>query len=538
MLKLWWAICVFPLVFAWFPAPARAQESSPPPRPPIIVHADSFSELPSFINHFTSQLPDMWLTPRGTGARHGSLWIRSTPSGLYIFGKVDGEQPVFPRAQNEILAKDHVEVWLAGQPDFDLPAIGWGNQFDDETLPKGEASCAEWAAQHAASSLIEQAAKKCHDWATAQSQYRPYLKRLFLRQWLLAPDLAAEESFATPAYDELQARFSNLGDDVPEFMKPGGEPQMFLFPEQSGYSFGISVPFEAFPPLSTLRPADLYVLVDVFSPATPGQTASVYSTSSSDRDYAKPETFNHLRLDPPFSFHLTPCEAPLVGTDKRGEYHPAWFLPVGNPEQNISDAFILVNDPAGYRYDPAGLSPTIRPTHYFWKDAGPGGWVCGPHLTYRKGDQTASLPSTISTDGFDTKRLADGTLLVKTGPRVWYSEFGSGQCGACPRTDLRIFELGAGARFYQILGLGDVVGGPPTLFSQDFTVSPDWSRITQFDLKAGEDGSPGSWSSTTFCLKLSAEKDAPHAYTYEKCAEKENVQPPDPPILKDLRDVQ
>jgi hypothetical protein len=283
----------------------------------------------------------------------------------------------------------------------------------------------------------------------------------------------------------------------------------------------------------------LRLLVDVFRAVPPGKKVGGYSTSSPARVYGKPETFNTLRLDSPFYFRLTPCDLPLVASDKRGEYHPAWFLPTSRPGQDISDTFIVVNDPAGYRYEPAGLSPTVRRTHYFWKDVGQDEWVCGPHLTYKRRGQSESFPFTISEDGFATKRLADGTLLVKTGPRVWYSEFGSGQCGACPWTDLRVFELGKDMKFYGVLSLGDVVGGPPGLFSQDFTVSSDWSQITEYDFRGSDNGDPPeSWSSTTWCLSENSRKGEAHAYSYEKCGQKEKVQPPDPPVLKELRDLQ
>ena len=72
------------------------------------------------------------------------------------------------------------------------------------------------------------------------------------------------------------------------------------------------------------------------------------------------------------------------------------------------------------------------------------------------------------------------------------------------------------------------------LLSQDFTVSSDWSRIAEYDdNKAG--GTFDAWSSTTWCLKAPPHNDQSGGYVYEKCEEKESVQPPNPPVLQELR---
>jgi len=79
---------------------------------------------------------------------------------------------------------------------------------------------------------------------------------------------------------------------------------------------------------------------------------------------------------------------------------------------------------------------------------------------------------------------------------------------------------------------------PPSVFSQDFTVSADWSKVTEFNLTGNDENLPGSWSSTTWCLRKNTERYKADAYLYEKCGQKENVQPPDPPVLKELRDIE
>ena len=191
-----------------------------------------------------------------------------------------------------------------------------------------------------------------------------------------------------------------------------------------------------------------------------------------------------------------------------------------------SDAFILVNDGVGYQYEPDDLSPVARPVHFFWHGIGTGEWVCGPYLSYRNSERSLGFDINVDQDGFDARRLPGGDLLIKVGPRVYYSEFGSGTCGACPRTELRIVRLGADLRPLQMIRLGGIVDNGSGV-SQDYGLSRDWSQIVQYD-EAGLDdqGNPGPWSSTTWCRGES---------TYGQCDHQDKVDPPDPPVLKDLR---
>lgn len=477
--------------------------------------------------------PDLTLVPHGPGGRRGRVWVRNAGDGLVVAGEVDGGAADFPRNKNLILQKDHVEIWLAAADAVDLPEIGWGNQFGETLLPKGPDSCGNYEGNpRSGAEELKAGEKKCREWATTQQRYRASFQRLFVRQWLLTPDYAIE-SYATPAYQRITAEFARdqkmHPDEVPAMLKPRGELQMWsgVMDDHSGYTFLVHIPFAAFPPMANLKLSDFMILVDVFSPAAEGHKTGPYSTTSPNRVYGKPATFNPARLDPARTFHLTPCDMALKGGDAYQDVQDAWFVPkssqVGEYE---SDAFLVVNGSGGYRYGPEGLSPVVRPLHYFWHNAGPGEWVCGPQLTYKNGERTEVFEYAVAEEGFDTRHTADGDLLVKSGPLVYYSEFGSGQCGACPRVELRVWGITPDVKIFEALALGDLVdnsGGA----SKDFSVSQDWSQITEFDQEnAGEDGEPGSWSSTTWCLK----KDG-----FEECGSKDDVQPPDPPVLKELR---
>lgn len=64
----------------------------------------------------------------------------------------------------------------------------------------------------------------------------------------------------------------------------------------------------------------------------------------------------------------------------------------------------------------------------------------------------------------------------------------------------------------------------------DIAVSRDWSEVVEYKEQKNEstnaDDNP-SWSATTYCLNTAK---------YTKCGEKKDVHPPDPAVLKELRD--
>lgn len=505
---------------------------------PVVVPEFHPSSIGDGIYLYKDMPTDLTLVPKEAGGRNGKLWIRNIGSALLIAGQVDGAAPDFPRNQTQILAKDHIEVWLATVPDVPMPPIGWGNQFGEELLPKGADSCAEWAKQDAASAPAgTQKQQKCRAWAAEQQQYRNAFRKLFVRQWLLTPDYAIEV-YATPAYDLITTKYASdqaaYKDEIPETLKPKGKVQMWYSPLNGGqgYTFQIAIPYSAFPPANTLDLENLWLMVDVFNPAPQGKKMGAYSSSSPLRTFGKPETFNQLQLKPRRSFRVAPCDIGLDGTDKYGAKHPGWFLPQHDQfvlgSEFESETFILVNEANGYAYLPSGVSPMVRTVHHFWHSVGENQWVCGPGLAYQKGLDSRHYEDVVAEEGFDAKTLKNGTLLIKSGPRVYYSEFGSGQCGACPRYDLEIFAIDKTLKLTEALSLGGVVQGDND--AVDISVSRDWSEVVEYKEQRTEstdaNGSP-FWSATTYCLD---------AVKYTKCGEKKDVHPPNPPVLKELRD--
>ena len=497
-------------------------------QPPVIVPEFHSSETGGNIDVFKNVPPDLKLIPKEAGSRRGQLWIRNIGSALLIAGQVDGQTPDFPQNKSQLLAKDHIEVWLATAPDVFMPPIGWGNQFEEQLLPKGPDSCLDWMKERNPDTADLQ---KCRSWAAQQQQYRTAFKKLFMRQWLLTSDYAVE-SYATPAYELIAAKYDAKGLFTAP-LKPKGKIQMWSASASAhGYSFQIQIPYSAFPPANTPDLQNLWLMVDVFNAAPEGKKMGPYSSSSPVRAFGKPETFNQLQLQPRRSFRIAPCNVGLDGTDKYGNRHPGWFVPqhdqVKPGSEYESDSFIIVNEAEGYAYEPEGLSPVVRVTHHFWHAVGKDEWVCGPELVYQKGQSARRYDRQVAEKGFDAKRLQDGILLIKSGPLVYYSEFGSGQCGACPRYGLDMFALDNSLNLTDALSLGGVVQGDND--AADFTLSQDWSQVVHYQEQRPEsenEDAKSTWSAGTYCLKSTK---------YEKCGEKQNVQPPDPPLLKELRD--
>ena len=134
----------------------------------------------------------------------------------------------------------------------------------------------------------------------------------------------------------------------------------------------------------------------------------------------------------------------------------------------------------------------IEPTHTFRRDLGAGDWVSGPQLTYHHGETTRKYEVEVSSEeGFDAKRMADGRIMIKEGPEA-IKPYGR-QIEGCPSMKLEIWALDSNLNLITLLNLGAFLcGGGSMPSSGDFTVSPDWSQVTEY-LQAGPDNatSPG-----------------------------------------------
>ncbi len=413
------------------------------------------------------------LIPQGQGARNGQISITSSASGLLIEGKVDGPATLSP--------KDHVEVWIASEPVAKLPPIGWGNQFGETDL-KSETDCPT---------------DSCKAWFRKQLKYREQFKRLFVRQWQLMPSQTVE-SYAKPAADNIKAKL--LAPAVNDGVRMSSAPN----------TFHITVPYSAFPPWPSLEVKEVWLMVDVFGPAS-------FSTTAPHRKWGDPATFNHLTIDHPLQVQLSPCAYPLPQPDLFGNQQPTFVYPVPAATKVINQVVTVLNYTAGYQDDPTGPSPTEELRTVFSRSTTSGASVCGPNLAFSKGAVNVKTDQVISDQGFDTKVLADGWTLVKTGPRADYSPFGSGECGACARAQLKVYAISPEGKVDNALDIYEMVGNETEAADLDFT--KDWNTANFY--AEGDDG----WTATAYCLK---------AHMYKACGQKKHVTPPNPPVVKEL----
>ena len=461
------------------------------------------------------------------GARGGVVWVAQNETGIIVAGKVSGGEPHFPKSAATLLAGDHVEVWLSlTKPKF--PPIGWGHQFGPQVLAT-EFECGK---EHEDGLKVSDRAA-CMKWFHEQAPWREKLRRLFTYQYVIAPGIASEE-FATPAYHAMMATTSDP-ETMPNLTKaehdmfaaaqPPAAPRSARFaPTADGYGFEVIFPWESLPPAGDLELDTLSMMVDVFRAAPPGRKTGAYSTTSGSRTWGDRSSLVDLTLAQSRQYAISECGHAAATKDiYRDEDYPLYFRPsAGNV---LNDTFFLHNTARGYQYDPAGMSPIVERVEWFGEKISPDEAVCGPQLAYKKGGKVIWSDFVLD-KGFETKRLSDGTLLINDQPRVNWSYFGSGQCGACPRPGITIYRVKPGADVIDTaLAWGDIVGNEVT--DADIHVAPDWSKVTVFE-QVTDYNKPDSepvWRSETFCLQ---------GNTYNSCEKKENVPEPKPRVLKGL----
>jgi hypothetical protein len=507
------------------------------------------NNAPQFKGNPFDQPPTFDLIPKSAISPRGKVWVRSNKAGLVIWGRVEAPDDSirWPQQKADMLAGNHIEIWLATSTSVALPEIGFGNQFGP-VLFKTAADCKR--DDNSSQPDNDPDIAQCRRWFEQQVFYRTQLKRLFVRQWLVG-DTHSFEDFATTAYAPLRASF--FDDSLPEILAPkphdgfrsevrstvqhatkndaSGHPHNDSV--TTGYEFHIFIPYSAFPPAPELSLSDIWLMVDVFNSAEPGHKMGVFSSTSARREWGASATFNHLRLQNPRSVAITPCGYKLQESDVYGAEYGAWYFPAAsddNPRLIDSD-FALINDASGYEYKPGSMSPLVKTFRHFSRKLPDFSTVCGPDLAYVNGRSRGESEFQIDEDHLESRRLADGWLLLRSGPTLTIQNpnFGSGQCGACAVEMMQIYAISPAGQIAKALDLSDRISGsfgdPDDV---DYAFSADWSRITYYtdlpdDPNDQSENAKTHTTSVTYCLK---------DHKYDKCGHSDNAKMPNPPNFK------
>lgn len=490
----------------------------------------------------------------------GQIWVRSADDGLHVWGKVHVREQGFhwPRQQSEMLSSDHVEIWLATAPNIDLPSIGFGAAGRLASMQSAENCKQAYTFGSAATDTGQanpqaDAVEHCERWFSEQAEYRAQLKHLFVRQWLVAgaggypfggpEEPHVSEAFASTAWNWMKANV--FPEARPNALKPQSagmvravmeverEPNPKGLGRMTGYRFHVFIPFAEFPPSQQVSLSDLYLRVDVFGAASEGAKMGAYSTTSPSRQWGDPETFNHLHLQSPPVYRISPCDDNPVQTDDQGNQEQAWFFP--SEERDLHSAFLLANPPTARQVmdvvagrseglGPYGLSPEVEPRSFFWQPAAGHATVCGPGLTWRRGDRVERTSFPADGKYFATKVLADGWTLVRSGPFITEDRYRSLPCNWM---NFVLYAISPEGQIFHALELKDGMcnrDGLPD--GTDLTLAPDWKRVELFEEFQDENSGAESWEATAYCL---------NGHSYEQCGKHSAASGPEPPHFPALR---
>ncbi|MCG8469159.1 MAG: hypothetical protein MJB57_13295 [Gemmatimonadetes bacterium] len=449
------------------------------------------------------------------------------PQALVWVGQVDGGLAVAAELRGLADETPALAVSVAGAAPPALPPLGWGHQFGFETLADSVPCAPE---------DLPFGEDECRVWVDRQLEHREQIRPLFERTWeipLSGP--------ATPREIRATEAFAALPDPTPVgALEPIGLPRALSRPlagAPDGYGVEVLIPWSVFPPvpapdLEAVRIAVAWA--DESSGDVEGAGAIEPFETTSGRPLARP-----LR------HRVTPCEiglvaVPLAGVDgtapRRMSPHG---LPLMIPDEtgDLRRLIVIDNHASGYQYTPAPetLSPQAFETAFDVLDVGRGERLCAPVLALADASGRVSpldwthtgeerAPQPVGLGDLEVRRRPDGGLFILDGPKTWWSYYGSGQCGACPRVGIRVLhidpsdgEIHAAFRYTNVAEPG----------ARDFEieVAPDWSEIAIFESLVTDwsaDPVTPVWRVERHCL---VETGRP---AYESCGATDDV--PAPPV--------
>lgn len=415
------------------------------------------------------------------------VWVGQVEGGIAVAGEG-------PAARFDPATGPGIGFWLADGDPPDYPPVGWGHQFGYEELTSAE-GCAEYEDAWEDSS--------CPDWYDDQLEHRTRLTRLFVRRWQAnarhvreTAAGAAWAAFDTPTRDRLRS------------LEPHGEPVFSHHVQDGRTAFELFVPWVAFPPLTPFTIDRLRIGVDL-PPSLSFEFPALETVV-----LAQPREYRVTRCglgDRAAIIRPRPTSAFRVPSASRGVV----FRPVD--DRDLLELVILDNEAGGYLYTPDSTiaSPVAFSADFYVHDLEDGSALCGPVLAYHSetvqtqprlerlvwaGSSIADGDPVFAEHQLETRRLPDGNLLVKEGPWIWMSYYGSGQCGGCPRVSVGVHHLDtATGELTAALSLSVVA----EYFDTEISVSADWTEVTAYESQRDyeQDVETVTWTATTHCYQ-------------------------------------
>ena len=443
------------------------------------------------------------------------VWVGQAAEGLVVAAEI--RSGVDPDEDATL------RIGLRGAGDIELPPVGWGHQFGFEVLASPE-DCA-------AREFGDEDPAACEAWFRRQQDFRASLPPLFEREWRLRLTMPEDvrEARASPAY----RRLPEIVRDAIGPLEPRGRPLAKTRPivgTEGGVGVEFLIPWSSFPPVRAPSLASVHLAFEWLG-ANPVEDSWVLRSGVRPLQNA----LDHV---------ITPCEYGLEGVLIPGGEDRfsraaspgavAYMIPEGSGD--LRSLIVLDNEAEGYLYDPTGdtWSPAAFEPTFEVLDVGRGERLCTPVLAYaRDGGRVGASDWTETGEGdwfslqvdpreLDVRRLDNGDLLVKSGTRVAWSYFGSGQCGGCPRVGLDFFHVsqrtGRITPILRFLALAE-----PTVRDVEVVVSEDWKTVDVWQSEPDFEGDDlrSIWSLTRYCLDDAARGDA-----FEVCAEETDVPEP------------
>lgn len=340
----------------------------------------------------------------------------------------------------------HVDVWLRDVSEPVLPPIAWGWKWWYGEF-KTEDDCRSMGQRDGGTNADADVVDNCRAWFKAQVTYQDTLKKLFTRRWSIAPGMASE-TYASRIWEVQEENVKKeLG-----VLKPHGEnliaSEFTLIPDKR-FSAQILIPWEAFPPMTDLKLSSVAIEIEVYDAA---ENKVTMSTAMLERSGDAPEKLSEFKLPEPVEFRITPCRYGLADfvltTPKRSTHDPspgaaAFYFPTQS--RKVDKVIVMDNQIGGYMREPGDedYSPRLSEAP-FWSKQIPGGkddFLCGPKLALKMGEKISRTDFDVSFKEYAHVLKTKDSIMVKAGPWVDLSYYGTGQCGACPRLNLRMFSF-------------------------------------------------------------------------------------------------